>query len=83
VTAKNAATSGGFNSTSVQKDFNTFWLSMTQEFNRMLIKTDTMNGSERKALLRDVQQTILKTVNCVGQRPEDPQQPAREHGSCV
>jgi hypothetical protein len=54
---------GGFNSTSVQKDFNTFWLSMTQEFNRMLLKSETMNGSERKALLREVQQTILNTVN--------------------
>jgi hypothetical protein len=36
---------------------------MTQEFNRMLLKSETMNGSERKALLREVQQTILNTVN--------------------
>jgi hypothetical protein len=54
---------GGFNTASVQKDFNTFWLSMTQEFNRMLTKTETMNGSERKALLREVQQIIMSTVN--------------------
>lgn len=54
---------GGFNTTAVQKDFNTFWLSMTQEFNRMLTKSENMNGSERKALLREIQQLILQTVN--------------------
>ncbi len=54
---------GGFNTTAMQKDFNTFWLSMTQEFNRMLTKTETLNGNERKQLLREVQQLILQTVN--------------------
>lgn len=54
---------GGFATASAQKDFNTFWLSMTQEFNRMLCKTETMNGSDRKALLKEVQQLILSTVN--------------------
>lgn len=54
---------GGFLTANVQKDFNAFWLSMTQEFNRMLSKTDTMNGNERKSLLREVQQLILATVN--------------------
>lgn len=60
---KERGAQGGFNSTSMQKDFNTFWLSMTQEFNRMLAKTDTLSGHERKALLREVQQLILTTVN--------------------
>jgi hypothetical protein len=54
---------GGFTTAAVQKDFNTFWLSMTQEFNKMLGKTETLNGNERKALLREVQQLILSTVN--------------------
>lgn len=53
----------GFSSASAQKEFNTFWLSMTQEFNKMLTKQETLSGNERKTLLREVQQTILKTVN--------------------
>ncbi len=54
---------GGFNTASIQKDFNTFWLSMTQEFNRMLGKTEPMNGVERKALLKEIQQLIISTVS--------------------
>lgn len=54
---------GGFTSANVQKEFNAFWLSMTQEFNRMLVKAESMAGSERKTLLREVQQLILQTVN--------------------
>lgn len=54
---------GGFGTTTMQKDFNTFWLSMTQEFNRMLVKSETLNIHERKALLREVQQLILRSVN--------------------
>ncbi len=55
---------GGFGSTSVQKDFNTFWLSMTQEFNRMLGKGgEPLSASERKALLREMQTIIVNTVS--------------------
>jgi hypothetical protein len=54
---------GGFPNTNSQRDFNTFWLSMTQEFNRMLTKAEVLSGQERKALLREVQQLILNTVN--------------------
>lgn len=54
---------GGFTSANVQKEFNAFWLSMTQEFNRMLVKAESLSGSERKTLLREVQQLILQTVN--------------------
>lgn len=61
--SKERGDQGGFTTTAAQKDFNTFWLSMTQEFNRMLTKSESMNGSERKALLREVQQLILNTVN--------------------
>lgn len=61
--AKEGGALGGFTTANVQKDFNAFWLSMTQEFNRMLVKTDSMNGSERKSLLKEIQQVILHTVN--------------------
>jgi hypothetical protein len=54
---------GGFNTTAVQKDFNTFWLSMTQEFNRMLVKSEALTGHERKELLREIQQVIFRSVN--------------------
>jgi hypothetical protein len=64
--AKERGEFGGFGSTSVQKDFNTFWLSMTQEFNRMLGKGgEPMSATERKALLRDMQQIIVSTVSTV------------------
>jgi len=38
---------------------------MTQEFNRMLGKAEPMSGAERKALLKDIQQIILKTLESV------------------
>jgi hypothetical protein len=63
--AKERGDMGGFGSTSVQKDFNSFWLSMTAEFNRMLGKVDPMSAADRKALLRDVQQIIVATVGTV------------------
>lgn len=54
---------GGFATANASKDFNAFWLSMTQEFNRMLGKSDSMGGNERRELLKDIQQLILQTVN--------------------
>ncbi len=54
---------GGFNTASIQKDFNTFWLSMTQEFNRMLGKNEPMNSGEKKTLIKEIQQIIVQTVN--------------------
>ncbi len=56
---------GGFGSTSVQKDFNSFWLTMTAEFNRMLGKNDPLSNGERKALLKEMQQIIVNTVATV------------------
>ena len=61
--AKERGELGGFAHANVQKDFNAFWLSMTQEFNRMLGKTVAMNGNERKAMLREIQQIIVNTVS--------------------
>jgi hypothetical protein len=54
---------GGFATAAIQKDYNTFWLTMTAEFNKMLSKTETLSGAERKTLMREVQQLILQTVN--------------------
>lgn len=61
--AKEAGELGGFAHANVQKDFNAFWLSMTQEFNRLLGKTEAMSGNEKKALLREIQQIIVHTVS--------------------
>lgn len=63
--AKERGELGGFGSSSVQKDYNTFWLSMTAEFNRMLGKAEPLNGAERKALLKDMQQIIVSTIATV------------------
>ncbi len=60
---------GGFNNSSIQKDFNTFWLSMTAEFNRMLGKSDPMSSNERKTLMREMQEIIMSTVSTIS----DPQ----------
>lgn len=54
---------GGFAHSTVQKDYNTFWLTMTAEFNKMLGKE--AGGTDRKALLKDVQEIIVSTVNTV------------------
>lgn len=66
--AKERGELGGFAHSSVQKDYNTFWLDMTREFNRMLGKGEAMGASDRKALLKDVQQIITSTLAGV----EDP-----------
>lgn len=61
---------GGFVNSNSQKDFNAFWLSMTQEFNRMLSKTETLGGNERKALLREIQQHVLSAINSSVDNPK-------------
>lgn len=61
---------GGFATAAVQKDYNTFWLSMTAEFNRMLGKVDPMTANDRKALLREVQHIILNTVQATTADPK-------------
>lgn len=59
---------GGFSHSGVQKDFNTFWLTMTAEFNRMLGKE--IGGTDRKALLKDIQKIIVDTVATGVQDPK-------------
>lgn len=56
---------GGFAHSAIQKDFNTFWLSMTQEFNRMLGKVEGIGAADRKSLLKDMQKIIVETVSTV------------------
>jgi hypothetical protein len=53
---------GGFSHSTVQKDFNSFWLSMTAEFNRLLGKTEAVAGTERKSLGKQMQTIIMSTV---------------------
>ncbi len=54
---------GGFGTAAAQKDYNSFWLAMTSEFNRLLGKVEPMQAADRKALLREIQQIIVTTVN--------------------
>ncbi len=61
---------GGFASANVQKDYNTFWLSMTAEFNRLLGKVEPLKTADRNALLRDVHQIIVNTVTSVVTDPQ-------------
>ena len=61
---------GGFAHSNVQKDYNTFWLSMTAEFNRLLGRHGDMPAADRRALLREIQQIIMSTVSTV----DDPTQ---------
>lgn len=50
----------GFSTASVQKDFNTFWLSMTKEFNGLL---DRSNKSARESILSEVRDLVLNTLS--------------------
>jgi hypothetical protein len=57
---------GGFAKPSEQKDFNAFWLSMTTEFNKMLLKS---GDKLRDALLMEINTIIMDTIKTV----EDPE----------
>lgn len=59
---REAGNQGGVGSVASQKDFHTLWLTMTAEFNRMLGKD---NGTDRKALLQDIQKVIFETLATV------------------
>lgn len=54
--------SGGFTTPAQQKDFNTFWLSMTQEFNRLL-----MNNQDkmREALLLEISSIVMGGLDMI------------------
>ena len=55
-------TTGGFEHARMQKDFNTFWLSMTKEFNNLLERSDKGN---RDAILGEVRDIVLTTLSGV------------------
>ena len=61
--AKERGELGGFAHSTVQKDYNTFWLTMTSEFNRMLGKGEPLGAAERKSLLKDIQRIIVDTLS--------------------
>ena len=68
--AREKGANGGFTSASAQQQYNNFWLSMTQEFNRMLGKSpEPLNGNDRKAFLREIQQIIVKTITSTASDP--------------
>jgi hypothetical protein len=52
----------GFAHATVQKDYNTFWLSMTREFNSLLERADKGN---RDAILAEVRDLVLATLGGV------------------
>lgn len=61
---------GGFNNSNVQKDYNSFWLTMTAEFNRMLGKTEPLVGADRKAMFKEVQGIIMACLSAVSNPAE-------------
>lgn len=52
----------GFASASVQKDYNTFWLAMTREFNAMVSRA---NKTDRTAIFGELQDIILKVSKVI------------------
>lgn len=52
----------GFSNAAQLKDFNTFWLTMTKEFNAMVTRG---NRGDREATLSEVKDIILKTVSTI------------------
>lgn len=53
---------GGFQHAGAQKDYNSFWLSMTAEFNRMLGKSENMSGGEKKTLKAEMARIFIESV---------------------
>jgi len=61
--AKERGELGGFSHANIQKDYNTFWLQMTAEFNKLLGKSgEPLGNLEKKALFKEMQQLIVKTI---------------------
>lgn len=58
---------GGFARTNEQKDFYSFWISMTQEFNKLLMANQ---DKLRDALLAEVQTIVTDSLNAVTNREE-------------
>lgn len=58
-----SAEAGGFTSAAALKDFNTWWLASTQEFNKIL-KVQTPE-SVKRAVFEDVKNVIMATLESV------------------
>lgn len=58
--------SQGFAHATVQKDFNTFWLTMTKEFNALLGRTDTAVRRQAMGEVRDILLSVLEEVPVSG-----------------
>lgn len=61
---------GGFNNTNVQKDYNSFWLSMTAEFNRLLGRTEALSGQERKTMFKVMHAIVADALTAVASPAE-------------
>lgn len=62
VVLKQKERTGGFTTPAQQKDFNTFWLSMTQEFNKLLMANE---DKRREAMLMEIQSIVVQATELV------------------
>lgn len=62
VVLKSKERTGGFSTPAQQKDFNTFWLSMTQEFNKLLMANE---DKRREAMLMEIQGIVVQATELV------------------
>lgn len=63
--------SQGFAHATVQKDFNTFWLTMTKEFNAMLGRTDSAVRRQAMGEVRDLLLGVLEELPTSGATKQD------------
>lgn len=55
----------GFAHATVQKDWNTFWMAMTTQFNNLLAKS---KSADRSAIMSEVREIIVTTLDKVSDR---------------
>lgn len=60
--SKNPGEDGSFQSPTQQKDYNTFWLSMTQEFNKQMRSTDVEFRQQVFRTMSEVVAGVLKEI---------------------
>jgi len=58
----------GFTSPTQQKDFNTWWLAMTQEFNKLLMANQDRMRDAMLAQVQDIVKGVISTVADVEER---------------
>ena len=62
VVLKQKERSGGFTTPAQQKDYNTFWLSMTTEFNKLLMANE---DKRREAMLMEINSIVIQATELV------------------